>query len=268
MVNDKFWQIVRRFNDLMSSAIEGPDCLSICHSDCCSIKIDVPKILAQKYIEKGYASKEDFNRGDIFSFKLRFDDITGKCFLYNKKINGCTVHTSGIKPPQCWIYPTKFSNPDNKQISCKKANGWKIIDSEKTKEAERLLNYYTFLCQLEAKKELKGIIKRFNDNSSRTHLIGLLKKIPPSQMAGFKDTWDSIIPLPAQGISLHMKKFCEKFNENCGFNYLECNSICNEVIQGLLEFIQHNLYKFVQKNGPDNEGAYPFYKLNAFRINF
>ena len=26
------------------------------------------------------------------------------------------IHNSGIKPPQCWIYPTGFSNPDNKQI--------------------------------------------------------------------------------------------------------------------------------------------------------
>ena len=113
MVNDKFWQVVRRFNNLMSSAIEGPNCIFVCHGDCCSIKINVPKILAQEYIKKGDATKDDFIRGDIFSFKLRFDDLKGKCFLYNKKINGCLVHNSGIKPPQCWIYPTKFFNPDN-----------------------------------------------------------------------------------------------------------------------------------------------------------
>ena len=151
----------------MSSAIEGPNCLDVCNADCCSIKIDVPKILAQEYIKKGYATKEDFIRGDVFSFKLRFDDEKGKCFLYNKKINGCLVHNSGIKPPQCWIYPTKFSNPDNKEISCKKAKSWRIIDSEKTKEAERLLNYYTFLCQLEAKKELKEIKKDYDNELSR-----------------------------------------------------------------------------------------------------
>ncbi|MCK4479510.1 MAG: YkgJ family cysteine cluster protein [Candidatus Lokiarchaeota archaeon] len=267
MVDDKFWELVKNFNLLMSSAILGPDCISICHGDCCSIKINIPKILAQEYIKKGYATKEDFIRGDVFSFKLRFDDEKGKCFLYNKKITGCLVHNSGIKPPQCWIYPTKFSNPDNKEISCKRAKGWKIIDSEKTKEAERLLKYYTFLCQLEAKKELKEIKNRFNDNSSRNHLIKLLKITPPSQLAGFKDTWESISLLSAQGISLQMKKFCKKFNNKCGLNYLSCNSICDKVIQGLLDFLQQNLWKFVQKNGPDGEGAYPFFKLAEFFIN-
>lgn len=261
MNRNRFWEIIERYNYLMSSAIEGPNCLDVCNADCCSIKIDVPKILAQEYIKKGYATKEDFIRGDVFSFKLRFDDEEGKCFLYNKKINGCLVHNSGIKPPQCWIYPTKFSNPDNKEISCKRAKSWRIFDSEKTKEAERLLNYYTFLCQLEAKKELKEIKKRFNDNSSRNHLIELLKLTPPSQLAGFKDTWDFITPLSAQGVSLQMKKFCEKYNNNCNNDFLKCSSVCDKVIQGLLDFLQQNLYRFVQKNGPDNEGSYPFFKL-------
>jgi len=267
VVNDKFWQVVRRFNNLMSSAIEGPNCISVCHGDCCSIKINVPKILAQEYIKQGYATKDDFIRGDVFSFKLRFDDLKGKCFLYNKKINGCLVHNSGIKPPQCWIYPTKFSNPDNKEISCKRAKGWKIINSEKTKEAEKILKYYTFLCQLEAKKELKEIKHRFNDNSSRNHLIKSLKQTPPSQLAGFKDTWDFITPLSAQGVSLQMKKFCEKYNNNCNIDFLKCSSVCDKVAKGLLDFLQQNLYRFVQKNGPDNEGAYPFFKLVESFIN-
>ncbi|MFX1523240.1 MAG: hypothetical protein ACFFCC_07050, partial [Promethearchaeota archaeon] len=150
MVADKFWEIVKNFNDLMSSAIRGPNCLDICHGDCCSIKIDIPKILAKEYIKRGFASKDDFIRSDVFSFKLRFDEKKAKCFLYDKKINGCLVHNSGIKPPQCWIYPTNFSNPDNKDISCKRTKGWKIIDSDKTKEAEDLLQYYIFLCMLEA----------------------------------------------------------------------------------------------------------------------
>ncbi len=264
MVNDKFWGIVRKFNILMSSAIEGPNCLDGCNGDCCSIKIDVPKILAQEYIKQGYATKDDFIRGDTFSFKLRFDDEKGKCFLYDKKINGCLVHNSGIKPPQCWIYPTKFSNPDNKEISCKRAKGWKINDSEKTKEAERLLKYYTFLCQLEVKKEGKAIKNRFVKASSKNKLVDLLKQTPPSQLAGFKDTWDFIIPLSAEGVSLQIKKFCTKFNKKCVKEYLECRSICDEVIQGLLDFLQQNLFQYVKEQGLDTEGEYPFFKLIKF----
>ena len=140
MVNDKFWEVVKRFNSLMKSAIDGPNCLDVCYGDCCSIRINVPKILANEYIDKGYASKDDFIRSDVFSFKLRFDEEKAKCFLYDKNINGCLVHASGIKPPQCWIYPTKFANPENKEISCKKASGWKIIDFEKATTKKKTKN--------------------------------------------------------------------------------------------------------------------------------
>lgn len=264
MVNDKFWQVIRKFNNLMKSAIEGPNCISVCHGDCCAIKIDVPKILAKEYIKRGYACKDDFIRGDVFSFKLRFDDAKGKCFLYSKEINGCIVHNSGIKPPQCWIYPTNFSNPEQKNISCKRANGWKIIDVEKAKEAEELLQYYVFLCKLEAKKEARAINIRLNNNLCDQKLKILLKQIPPSRLSGFKDTWDCISILPALGLTLQLKKICENLNYKCEYiihdNFLECPSICEKISNKLLEFLQQKLVNYVKKN-PDPEGEYPFYKL-------
>ena len=74
MVNDKFWKIVKRFNALMSSTLNGPNCLEVCHGDCCSIKINIPKILANEYINLGYINKDNFIRSHIFSFKLKFDE--------------------------------------------------------------------------------------------------------------------------------------------------------------------------------------------------
>lgn len=247
----------------MSSAIDGPNCVELCHGDCCSIKIDVPKILAEEYIKKGYADKEDFIRSDVFSFQLRFDDVKGKCFLYNKDINGCLVHTSGIKPPQCWIYPTNFSNPDLKDISCKRANGWKIIDQEKTQKAEEYLEYYMFLCKLEAKKELKKIYMRINSSNSKILLKKLLIRNAPSRIAGFKDNWDHISLLPAEGMSLQLKKFCMEFNKNCNREFLDCSSICEKIGEKIL-LLQQNLVLFVKTNGPDTEGKYPFIKLFEF----
>ncbi len=265
MVNDKFWQVVKKFNTLMKYAIEGPNCISICHGDCCSIKIDVPKILAKQYIKQGYAVKDDFIRGDVFSFKLRFDDAKGKCFLYNKEINGCSVHNSGMKPPQCWIYPTNFSNPTHKDISCKRINGWKIVNTKKAKEAEKLLQYYIFLCKLEAKKEAKAIITRLNNNSCENNLRNLLKQTPPSRLAGIKDTWDCISVLYAQGMSLQLKKVCQKFNKKCEYlvdnNFLECPSICEQISNKLIDFLQQILVNYI-KNNIDSEGEYPFIKLN------
>jgi len=268
--NDKFWEVVKKFNLLMKSAIEGPSCLEVCSGDCCSIRINVPKVLAKEYIKRGFADKNDFIRCDVFSFKLRFDENKGKCFLFDKKIKGCLVHNSGIKPPQCWIYPTNFSNPEQKEISCKKASGWKIINTKKAKEAEELLQYYIFLCKLEAKKEAKTIITRLSNNSCETNLRNLLKQTPPSQLAGVMDTWDCISVLYAQGISLQLKKVCQKLNKKCEYilnnNFLECPSICEPISNILIDFLQQILSNYI-KNNLDSEGEYPFIKLFEFNKN-
>ena len=248
----------------MRSAIQGPDCLTICKGDCCSIEINVPRVLAEEYIKRGYADKKDFIRSDEFSFKLRFDENKGKCFLFRKKLNGCLVHDSGIKPPQCWIYPTNFSNPKQKEISCKRAEGWKIIDPEKAEEAEELLRYYIFLCQLEAKKEAKILQNRLKNISNDRNLVGILRNTPPSQLAGLKYAWDKLSILSAQGISLMIKKFCMELNNRCDTKYLECKAICDKVCNGILQFLQQNMIDYVQKNGPDCEGEYPFIKLVEF----
>jgi len=264
VVADKFWNVVKKYNTLMSSAIEGPDCLNICHGDCCSIKIDIPKILAEKYIKKGFAKKRDFIRSDVFSFKLRFDEKKAKCFLFDTNINGCLVHNSGIKPPQCWIYPTNFSNPDNKEISCKKTNGWKIVDSYKSKEAEELLQYYIFLCKLEAKREVGNVKKRLSNSISEKTLEISLKNASPHEVSGFRDTWDCISILPAEGYSLQLKKYCQSTNLQCDF--LKCSSVCDLVSIDLINFLQQNLDDYIKSPdyGPDTEGEYPIIKLKKF----
>lgn len=270
--NNYFWSIIKRFNNLMKTAIDGPNCTNPnnCSGNCCSIKIDVPKVLAEEYIRKKYAHKEDFNRSNIFSFQLRFDEISGKCFLFDSKINGCKVHNSGIKPPQCWIYPTNFSNPSNNNISCKKLSGWKITDFKKVEEAEKLLENYIFLCKLEEKKERSQICKRLGKLSLKEmdanagKLIHKIRESPPSKLGGFIDVWDQFNILSAEGLSLQMKKFCLNYNKNCNFlpdNFLECKNICDKVAHQLILFLNRIILKYINKYGLDIRGEYPLIKL-------
>lgn len=276
MADEYFWSVIKKYNSLMKSSIIGPNCIKICKGDCCSIKIDVPKVLAEEYIKRGYASDKDFIRSDIFSFQIRFDEKTGKCFLFDKELNGCSVHNSGIKPPQCWIYPTSFSNPEDKDISCKKASGWKIINQENTIQAENLLEIYNFLCQIEAKKELKNVKRRIGkeqSEDSKKHVLRLkeqLKELAPSQLGGFKDKWEFFNILLAEGMSLQLKKFCNKHNMQCNYhedNFFECNNICDIIAEKLIEFLQANIYNYLKLKGPDRNGEYPFFKLFEFANN-
>lgn len=266
-MNEKdFWSIVKKYNSLMREAVEGPNCIDpeICKGDCCSIKIDVPKILAEEYIKRAYASKEDFIRSNVFTFHLRFDIMTGKCFLFDKSINGCSVHNSGIKPPQCWIYPTRFSNPDNSEIKCKKVGGWKIIDTEKAKEAEELLQEYVDLCESEAERESQLIKKRLEE----TPAIKILGFIAPSNLGGLIDKWDHFEALSAEGISLQMKDFCFRFNKECKFNpdeFLSCKYLCENVAEGLVLFFRKTICDFLKSEGLSSDGEYPLIKVFSWK---
>ncbi|MBD3341659.1 MAG: hypothetical protein GF353_21320 [Candidatus Lokiarchaeota archaeon] len=276
MANDLFWSIIEQYNKLMKSAISGPNCInpSICRGDCCSIKIDIPKTLAEEYIKRGYATEKDFIRGDVFSFSLRFDEKSRKCFLFDKKLNGCKVHNSGIKPPQCWIYPTNFENPEEKEIKCKKIGGWQIKDKKKASKAQFLLEKYIFLCQIEAKREQKRILNRIIKENGTFKCKKAIKKemmeLAPSSIAGFKDSWKRIKILGAQGYSLQMKKFCLKYDNDCKHlkeNFLYCPSVCEKIAEKLFMFLLKILPKFVKENGASTDGEYPLYRLFEFAKN-
>jgi hypothetical protein len=260
----------------MKNSIEGPDCTEICNGDCCSIKIDVPKVLAKEYIKRGYAEEGDFIRSNIFTFHLRFDDEKGKCFLFNSEINGCSVHNSGIKPPQCWIYPTNFSNPEGNDISCKKASGWKIINQTNVSDAEKLLKMYNFLCQLEARKETRKVFSRVGANftTDSSNKVAKLKSkimsLAPSQIGGFKDSWSFFDVLSAEGLSLQLKKFCITHNKKCEYlpdNFLECKKVCHTIADKLVVFLQNNIYSYINNFGPSPNGIYSFIDLFNFNKN-
>jgi hypothetical protein len=266
--NKSFFSVVKKYNRLMKGAVEGPDCINpaICNGDCCGIQIDVPKVLANKYIERNYASKKDFIRSNIYSFKIRFDLKSCKCVLFDSKLNGCSVHKTGIKPPECWIYPTGLTKNEKQEYKCKNAKGWRIVDSKKLKEAKMLFEHYKFLCFLEARKEMKNIRKRIL-NSKEKNLNEQLQTYKPFKLAGFKDIWDKIVPLPAEGYSLYLKRFCEKYNPTCKYlpeDFLNCDHICQPIAQELITFLERNLYVYCRKEGVDPSGKYPFYKLFSF----
>jgi len=252
----------------MKNGIDGPDCTDpkICRGDCCSIFIDVPKELAKELINRGLASESDFVRGDVFAFQLRIDDKTGKCVFFDKSINGCRLHNSGLKPPSCWIYPTNFESKENKNIECKKASGWCIIDQEGVKRAEQLLQEFVKWSETEFNEEMGAIQERVESKVKDESLEERIQKVKPSEFAGFRDAWNHFEALKAEGISLQLKKFCLKHNPHCKLlpiNFIECKKICGVVSTKIVEFFSENLEKYLEKFGPDS-GDYPLIKISEF----
>ncbi len=253
---DHILKIINEYNFLMKEAITGPNCIdpTICHGDCCHIQIDISKLLAEYYIEKEYACKEDFIRGDLFSFKIKVNSSNSKCVFYDSRLNGCSLHKSMCKPPQCWIYPTGFNKgpgeekkfADDGSIKCKIASGWNIINPKNTSKAKLLFEEYVVFCENElisetTKERIKERLEPLFQN---------LKKCPPKSIAGITDLWDQFDILKSEGISLKLKSLCENISDHtCNCAYIDCNNVCDEIVDFLRQNLLDDVCRLIKSNG-------------------
>jgi len=257
---------VKQFNNIMSTSISGPNCIdpSICHSDCCHIQIDVPLILIQYYLKNNIAQKEDFVRGDVFSFKIAVNSSNSKCVFYDKNINGCKLHTTGMKPPQCWIYPTGFSNQpgESKQfaedgtIKCKRASGWWIQNKGKTEEASEILKEYVRFCEQEFREQNneENIEKRLDSIEEK------FTQFKPTEVAGILDGFDNFQPLTADGVSLKIKRLCEQVEDaKHGCDPMNCANICSKISHKITSGLKSQILQCIERQGAKDR--YSFYEL-------
>lgn len=242
---DKIVKIVKSFNSLIPNTIQGPNCINpdICKGDCCFIHMNLPKALAQELIKENYAQSEDFIRGSTFSFQTQVDLNKLRCVFFDEQINGCRLHTTKLKPPQCWMYPTGL-DPNTAVTNCKKAEGWAIIDQEKAKKLQDLLNTYVTLSKTESIQENNpvNIRKRLNKMHS-----DLLPKLPPYKIAGIIDGWDKFSLWKSPSYSFAMQKMCLK--QECTKKYLQCDQVCSAVLQAVYDFFNEFLPQYIQENG-------------------
>ena len=241
----KILELVREFNYLVKDSISGPNCIdpNVCHGDCCFIHIDIPRVLAQHYIDQGWASKEDFRRGSTFSFEINVDLDKLRCVFFSKEINGCSLHITGMKTPQCWVYPTGL-DPYKVNTSCKKADGWIINDPVSVKKSKIILEDYVSMCRKEAEEEN-------SPESINQRLLALpvekFNTITPSSIAGIEDDWDNFNILIGEGYNLGVRSFCSEVG--CDIEYFECPVVCEPLKKKLLKFLSDNLSHFIQSNG-------------------
>jgi Fe-S-cluster containining protein len=263
---DEILRLVREYNILMKEAVTGPNCIDpqICHADCCHIMIDLPKILADYYLKNGYAKKQDFVRGDLFSFKIAVNSMNAKCAFYDKSLNGCRIHQTMHKPPQCWIYPTGFSpelGEDKKfaedgSIQCKKVSGWKIIDRKKTNSAKELFDTYVEFCE----KEFIIETSKENIKQRLEAVFTELENFAPKSVAGVIDGWDHFSILASEGISLKLKTICNDIpKESCACDYMECKKVCKQVIEKLRHNLLEEIMKYIESKAPKT--SYSFLEL-------
>jgi len=244
--NDTILSLCAEFNQLIRPAVDGPNCIDrkICDGNCCFIHIDVPKSLAEEFIRTNMAKKDDFQRGDIFTFEINVDLKKLRCVFYDRKINGCSLHFTGIKPPQCWVYPTGL-DPESAKDVCKKAGGWKIINPGAVKKAKIILDQYVELAKQEGIHENspEKIHERFQNPAFDLSFTN----IKPSAIAGIQDTWETFLVLIGEGFNLGMRSICSA--QNCDKNYFECELICGPAKESFKKICMDKIPHFIAKEG-------------------
>jgi len=235
--------VIQRYNDLMRDNTLGPDCVdpAKCRGDCCSIMIDVPRVLVELYLSQKWLAAENLRRGGPFAFRLGVSDSTAKCVFFNPRINGCGVHFTGFKPPQCWIYPIGFTKGEK---TCKKGYTWDIINAEKAREAEILLEDYKAFSIEEAREEVPRL--KAGWATLRLIIAGKMKTIPPSRFLGMTWGFEGLQPLDGAGFSLQIKAICTEVLPECQKHFMECPSMCERVVDTIIERYESHLDLFFQ----------------------
>ena len=146
-----------------------------------------------------------------------------RCIFYDKQINGCSLHQSGMKPPQCWVYPTGL-DPDSVKTMCKKADGWRIINPHVIQVCKKILEQYIISCKDEAARLNTSdiLVSKIPDC-----LLALEKELKPSEMAGILLENENFTVLKGEGFNMGLKSICD--SHNCGQNYFECTKICSSI---------------------------------------
>ncbi len=238
----------------MKSAIEGPNCLdkSVCKGDCCSIKIDIPKVLAEKLIEMGLASRDNFERGEIYSFNIKLNEDSTRCVFYDENLNGCSLHQSGFKPPQCWIYPTGFF--PNK-TDCIHYKNWRIVDTKATSEASEILGQFDSFSKEEFQIEFSK--KNVDSRLSKLKETIISSEFKPKQITGFVDGWDSFSLYSEDNFNISISTICRE--QHCQKEFGTCGEICLALKEKLISLAQTMIPKIIENRGP--QSVYPLSDL-------
>ncbi len=256
----ELFTMIATFNHGMLENVEGPNCTdrSICKNNCCSIMIDIPHVLARRYIEQERLGPGDVRRGDVFAWKLNVRQDTSKCAFFSPALYGCRAYVDDldIRPPQCAVYPAGYATG---AAVCKAGVGpWIVKDVATGAACERLMDVYKRYCLAErdrVKQELVGTIPRALDGRFM-HLLG---KVSPCSVVGIKETWDGFEPLLAEGRSFSFKQFCEV---GCSKAFLECQQACAAASNRLLDFLKRTMPTFIADR--DMKEEYTIMELKDF----
>jgi Fe-S-cluster containining protein len=203
--------------------------------------IDIPRVLAELFVTQGWLQPCQLRRGGPFAFRLGVSPETAKCVFFSPQINGCRIHFTGFKPPQCWIYPTGFSAGVK---TCKKGYDWDIVDPQKARAAENLLEDYKAFSLEEVRHEIELLEASFAEEDQ--FLRNALASLPPRKFVGLSWGYSGLEVADAGGNSLQIKSTCEAVVPDCPRDFMECPHLCSPLVDTIIALYAQNLGRYYQ----------------------
>jgi hypothetical protein len=258
--------LVQRINHFSAENIVGPGCIDPekCLGNCCNTSPDIPKILAQEWVNRGLATVDFFLRTDTLAFRPRINPDTRRCVCFDPEVNGCSLHQHNLKPPQCCLYPIEiadmpqnpykdkgtFTQPENINCAghpCRKGYVF-TVDASKLAQLEELLAEYFTLTFAEsaALKSPSEILEHLQTLLDQTR-----SSITPNKFIGIKDCLDGYHPLFSVQPAYDLLTLCEELNLGC--DYFTCTKICETQAENLKKKLATALQGYLSRHHPKDE---------------
>ncbi len=261
MQNSEILEVISKIHQICKFSLTGPDCVDrqICDGACCRTSPDIPPVLATRLVNLGLAQEEDFVPSDFLPFRVRITADTSRCALFDPGINGCKVHFTPLKPPQCWVYPLQlddnFHTPHPSHIlytpnishTCRKGYQF-FVDPQKLGGIRELLECYKDLTLDDVKKY------QSHDSISRrvqSNLRPQLSDLSISSFLGVRVTVTGFKLLRSSGTNFLWADFCTLFK--CETDYSCCRSPCPKIQDTICDLVINLLHLGYQSPVSVNE---------------
>ncbi len=220
--------LVKQINRNATALGEGPNCLdpSFCTAKCCYTSPDLPKTLVNHYIGENWATIDQFELSNTLEFRIKLNPGTKRCVFYDPKLNGCLIHTTDMKPPQCTLYP--FNEQETKHI-CR--NNYEFIfDTAEMNSLMRIFDEYYDLAKNEFRENNTEAKIR---TKLEAQILPILKTHKPSEIEGIREDASGFHIHSSLKLSYEGVEYCNAIS--CEYYYEDCPKVCNSFLDRVIE---------------------------------
>ena len=220
--------LIQLINSRARTLTKGPDCLDprMCNAKCCYTTPDLPKTLVDHYIQKKWMTINQCELSNTMEYRLKLNSETRRCTFYDLHLNGCLIHATEMKPPQCTLYP--FKERESKHI-CRNQQEF-FFDKTQMPSLMQAFDTYFNLAEQEFKENASPTNIR---KKLQQEILPTLKTHKPTEIEGMQENTAGFHVHFSTNRSYEGLDYCDSIP--CDNYYEDCPRVCNTFVDQVIE---------------------------------